>query len=137
MSLEHKFAARVAEAAYQTALDFFQPSAEWEIDELEAAPLDGEAAAQIWTRSAYLYAKIVYDPDKHDSGADLWASIGHEVAHLLLLEYMAAEECLDGLKTRMLIHAGECTVTRLTRLFSRERPYPGDGQFAEPSGGGA
>ncbi|WP_019008971.1 hypothetical protein [Deinococcus aquatilis] len=134
--IDPDFAARVAQRAYASAWGFFQPSPEWLMEPIEAKELpseDGTGEAVLWFRIDYLRAKVVYDPARHDDGAHLWRNMGHEVAHLLLMEYDAIQQGMKGTQERAMTHANERAVTRLDRLFMRERPYPGDEAFAGPA----
>ncbi|MFC5846719.1 hypothetical protein [Deinococcus petrolearius] len=135
MPVDADFAARVVARAYPLALTFFQPSPEWFLEPPAAEPIAGEdgGEARLLFRPDYLHAKVIYDPERHDSGEHLWRNIGHEVAHLLLMEYDVLQIGMTGERERLMTHANERAVTRLTRLWARERPYPGDGAFAEPA----
>jgi hypothetical protein len=131
MGLTQGFAWRVAEAAFDAARDFFQLSPEWQID-FYADDLEDEGSrAEIRTEQRYLRVEIVYDATQFDSGADLWETIGHEVAHMVLNEYDAIEATLPNHLRHWFTHANERAVVRLERLFKRERPYPGDEAFKE------
>lgn len=129
MSIDPDFAARIAARAYPDALQFFQPSPEWLLEPIGAEPIDDGAEARLLFRADYLQAKIIYDPAKHDSGEHLWRNIGHEVAHLLFMEYDVLQIGMTGERERLMQNANERAVTRLTRLWARERPYPGDDAF--------
>lgn len=135
MSLDPDFALRVAARAYPLALDFFRPSPEWFLEPIEAQEIEaddtGGGEARLLLRLDYLHAKVIYDPARHDCGKHLWCNIGHEVAHLLLMEYDMLQNGMRGEQERLMRHANERAVTRLTRLFTRERPYPGDTHFQE------
>ena len=126
MPLDPAFAERLVADAYPKALAFFQPSPEWFLEPPAAEPIEGDGEARLLFRSNYLHAKVIYDPAKHDDGPHLWRNIGHEVAHLLLMEYDVLQEGMTGERERLMEHANERAVTRLTRLWERERPYPGD-----------
>lgn len=129
--LDPDFAKRVAERAYPLALAFFQPSPEWFLEPIAAEAIDEDdgGEARLLFRLDYLHGKVIYDPARHDNGEHLWCNVGHEVAHLLLMEYDLIQGGMTGEKERLMTHANERAVTRLTRLWARERPYPGDDQF--------
>lgn len=129
MSVEPQFAARIARAAFNAALRFFQPSPEW-IIKLEPRTIEEEETpGQCWTRQDYFLAQIVYDPAQCEDGAEVWRVIGHEVAHLLSSEYIVLEQHLPERYHGLCTHASERLTTRLERLFLRHYPYPGDAKF--------
>lgn len=129
--MDPALAERIVAEAYPAALAFFQLSPEWFLEPPAAEPIqpDNGGEAKLLYRTNYLHAKVIYDPERHDGGEHLWRNIGHEVAHLLFMEYEVLEEGLKGEPKRLMTHANERTVTRLTRLWARERPYPGDAHF--------
>lgn len=136
--LEIDFAKRVAQKAFDEAMAFFQPPTEWELGlwELQEAPEhvredfpEGSKAGCYIAHHA-LEAHIAYDVREAESGKCLWQSIAHEVAHLLMTETIRVQSGLKGGDADDTMHAFEVTTVRLARLFERERPYPGDEEFA-------
>ena len=120
-------------------MTFFQPPDELRLElyELQDAPgwlyndypEDAHASCHISHQS--LRCHILYDASQAESGADLWATIGHEVAHLLMLETIRLSDSLKGKDADNATYALEVTTVRLERLFERQCIYPGDDAFKE------
>jgi hypothetical protein len=137
--VDNDYSARIARKAFEVAKDFFQPPSEWDVTlySIEDAPewlqdeypSDAQACVHISHQS--LKARILYDPERIDDEQELWASIAHEVAHLLMTDSIRLGDQYRGNDAKNAEHALEVTTIRLERLFLRERPYPGDDAFRQ------
>jgi len=122
---------RIARRAVREARRYFRIPAEWNVRLAQSDP--GDTKGQITAHPAYLDALIEYDLTQAESNADLYSTLGHEVAHLFLAEYdelivallqqleksgektQALEALTDGVRER--------ATTRLERMFCRDVPY--------------
>ncbi|MDO4244575.1 MAG: hypothetical protein Q4C89_00940 [Deinococcus sp.] len=132
--IDPKTAENVARAALAAARDYFDLSHEWDI-KLKVERLDDGEMGRIDQLPAYMRATIKYDSSQVDDAAELWSVIGHEVAHLAFSEHsqfgLTVEKHLDGPMPPALFAAwqygNERAVSRLQRMFVRDRPLPGLG----------
>ena len=123
-------AMRTADRAAQAAREFFGLSEEWEIF-IEEMQLEDEAAASVVIHLDYLRAFVRFNLREFQSFERLWRYIGHEVAHLVIAEHRLAIAAIEAQLENPLppaaevawLHADERAVSRLERMFIRERPY--------------
>lgn len=129
--LDVAHAENVAHDAVRAARAYFCLSDEWEIS-MREDELERDVAAEITPQVDYHRAYITYNLRTMDSLEQLWVRIGHEVAHLVLIEqrlfFSALEDHMQGdipaSLVRLWIHADERAVSRLERMFARDKPLP-------------
>lgn len=115
-------------AAFTAARKYFLVSDEWDVVLLDEDP-DG-ALADIQIDPPYLRARVRVSMDYFQRRPqDIWATMGHECAHLLQAEYDIAQEAAmadidNELASTLYIFAQERATTRLERMFCRDNKDP-------------
>lgn len=119
---------KIAYAALDKALEFFGLNNEWEIKIINQRIDEEGVWAQITPNVEYLFSSIVLDVGKFNTPQEVWATIGHEIAHILFAElnlFRKLYKAPSG-SEKVWDFAEERIVTRLSRLFVRMNPCPHD-----------
>lgn len=125
--MDESKAAKIAARAVDVAAEFFHVE-DWTLRWRQTRLPKGKAAL-INTRPAYNAADIEYDITQMEDEEDLWAAMGHEIAHLVSAEFLMLHDVLkaDKVMTKgrdeTYTYALEKLTTRLEHLFRRQRPY--------------
>ena len=113
---------QILEVGIEVAVDYFGITHDWVI-RFDFSNIDSAGLNSYWHQ--YKESTILINPFNVGSYKDLWKTIGHEVAHIVLAPFSLVENILDQNNVNQVVFNSqlELVTQHLTFMFERDCNY--------------